>query len=119
MNRSWFNAFEARVNTHVEQGEAVYADIEASYSGNPLERLVNAEDLTPAQTLAALPVFENIPQAINVRIGRRTGDASDQPLFNETFDPRERLALTISRARSGIVGETFGGRARDIFEEES
>lgn len=119
MNRSWFSAFEARVQTHVDAGEAVYADVEAQYGGDPFARLLGETErtqLTAAQQLAAATAFERIPQAIVVSVGRRSGNGPDQPLFNLTFDPRLRLSLTIGQSREGLVGQETVPRARDVFQ---
>ncbi|OAN38273.1 hypothetical protein A6A03_05125 [Chloroflexus islandicus] len=126
MNRSWFSAFEARVQTHVDAGEAIYADINASYGGDAFARLMSETEingLTPLQQLTVAPVFERIPQAITATVGRRTSDGRDQVIFQQTFDPRHRLALTIGQARrEGLVGGEQPERSRDLFprrDEES
>lgn len=126
MNRSWFSAFEARVQTHVDVGEAIYADINASYGGNAFARLMSEtgiSSLTPLQQLTVAPVFERIPQAITATVGRRTSDGRDQVIFQQTFDPRQRLAFTIGQARrEGLVGGGQPERSRDLFiqrDEES
>ncbi|WP_322819881.1 DNA/RNA non-specific endonuclease [Chloroflexus sp.] len=120
MNRSWFSAFEARVQTHVDADEAVYADVEAQYRGNPFARLLGETEitqLTAAQQVAAATAFECIPQAIVVSVGRRSDNGRDQPLFNLTFDPRLRLSLTIGQSREGLVGQETVSRARDVFQQ--
>lgn len=126
MNRSWFSAFEARVQTHVDAGEAIYADINANYGGDAFARLMSETEirsLTPLQQLTVAPVFERIPQAITATVGRRTSDGRDQVVFQQTFDPRQRLACTISQARrEGLVGGAQPERSRDLFvrrDEES
>lgn len=126
MNRSWFSAFEARVQTHVDAGEAIYADINASYGGDAFARLMSETEirsLTPLQQLTVAAVFERIPQAITATVGRRTSDGRDQVVFQQTFDPRQRLAFTIGQARrEGLVGGEQPQRSRDLFvrrDEES
>ncbi|WP_232280738.1 eCIS core domain-containing protein [Chloroflexus aggregans] len=126
MNRSWFSAFEARVQTHVDAGEAIYADINASYGGDAFARLLSETEinsLTPLQQLTVAPVFERIPRAITATVGRRTSDGRDQVIFQEVFDPRQRLTLTIGQARrAGLVDSEQPQRSRDLFpqrDEES
>ncbi|MGC8802111.1 MAG: DNA/RNA non-specific endonuclease, partial [Chloroflexus sp.] len=126
MNRSWFSAFEARVQTHVDAGEAIYADINASYGGDAFARLLSETEinsLTPLQQLTVVPVFERIPQAIIATVGRRTSDGRDRVIFQQTFDPRHRLAFTIGQARrEGLVDGERPERSRDLFprrDEES
>ncbi|MCS6886757.1 MAG: DNA/RNA non-specific endonuclease [Chloroflexus sp.] len=121
MNRSWFSAFEARVQTHVDAGEAIYADISADYGGDAFARLMSATEiarLTPSQQLTVAPVFARIPQAITATVGRRTGDGRDQIVFQQVFDPRQRLAFTIGQARrEGLVGGEQPARSRDLFQQ--
>jgi len=126
MNRSWFSAFEARVQTHVDAGEAIYADINASYGGDAFARLLSETEingLTPLQQRNLARDFERIPQAITATVGRRTSDGRDQVIFQEVFDPRQRLTLTIGQARrAGLVDSEQPQRSRDLFpqrDEES
>lgn len=123
MNRSWFSAFEAKVQTYVDAGEAVYADVRAEYSGDPFARLLDDAVIDqisrdPELQMMAATKFMRIPQSISATVGRRTSDGRDQVILQEVFDPRQRLAFRIRQAiRLGLIGSDRHPHARDVYQQ--
>jgi hypothetical protein len=123
MNRSWFSAFEAKVQTYVDAGEAVHADVRAEYSGDPFARLLDDAVIDqisrdPELQMMAATKFMRIPQSISATVGRRTSDGRDQVILQEVFDPRQRLAFRILQAiRLGLIGSDRHPHARDVYQQ--
>ena len=119
MNRSWFSAFEGRVNQHVVAGEAVHTDVTARYDdSNPFRDLIDPGDIPLNMFERAMQIFGLIPHSITFTVGTRDASGNDHVLFSGiTFSPRQRITFTLGgAARDLLIGGESPVGARQVFQ---